>query len=184
MSLQYRPWWKRFRVIKMSLIFRWWLSFVNRTHTSLEYTSFNRPWRIMRHGSPSALSKVSGAPSWKTYVLAYYGQLLRRDRILLAVTPERASVETRFITQRVKIFQELYANWWLARTIRTTHNACKWVFKLQIVAHDHPVTYLTLFIYSRKERTCCSWAAFAYKGTFCTFYLRAQWKYVSSNHHF
>jgi hypothetical protein len=55
--------------IKMTLIFRWWMPFVSRTHTSLKCTSFNRSQKIIRLILQSALPKLSITPSCKRMFL-------------------------------------------------------------------------------------------------------------------
>ena len=51
-------------MISMTLLLRWWLPFVNRSHTSpLEWASFSRSSNMNRHGSPSVF-KIHWPDSW------------------------------------------------------------------------------------------------------------------------
>ena len=62
---QYLQWWNRCWVIRMTLIFLWLLPYINRSHLSFEYASFNKSSRIMRHGFSPAFLKSAGTHSWK-----------------------------------------------------------------------------------------------------------------------
>ena len=58
-------WWKSFWVIRITLIFLWWLHFLHSSHTSLLQALFNKSYRIMRQGFSPQLLKSAGTPSWK-----------------------------------------------------------------------------------------------------------------------
>ena len=130
--LQLRPCWNRFCVINITLIFRWWLPLVNKTHTSSEYTSVNRSSKIIKHGSPCAFAKLlfSGTPLW------YCTFLFNADNCcLLSVTPDYPSFKFLFRAQRVEVLQESNADCWFTRTTRTCYDTGKMVLEPDPLVH-------------------------------------------------
>ena len=139
----------------MTLIFRWWLPFANKLHTSSEWTTANRLSTIMR---PLLLFKVLWYNFVKTNVVPYFTNLLYGQRCSVTVTPDYSTIENMVVAQRIEDLHETNIIWWFTGICRTTDNTGEWMFKPQIITiTKYRYRSVTLIIHEKRVSRNRTW---------------------------